>query len=126
MVGRATFTMKKSTSGSAAPISTVNSPSPPSTGAGWSWRATGVPVAEVFVSTDDSLTPPTLDRYPAWYQSLFILVPGAPGDTPGRSAGWEHDDHADRGVRDGRPAQRARRLPPQPSRADHARAGRAT
>src|SRR4051794_36176294 len=85
MVGRATFTMKKSTRGRAAPSSTVNSPSAPSTG--------GPAGGRVVWGTRVSVTEPIVRPFPAGYQSLLILVGGVPGNRVRGAAGWRHDDH---------------------------------
>lgn len=93
MVGRATFTMKKSMRGRAAPTSTVKSPSPPSAG--------GAVAARAVVATERERVPvPVMGTSVVgrsdWYQSVLILVEGLPGNRLRGAAGWRHDhDGAD-------------------------------
>ncbi len=84
MVGRATFTMKKSMRGSAAASSTVNSPRPLSTGAAAGDRT----VREAMVS----VTLPSVRLPGDWYQSVLILVEGLPGNRIRAAADWSDDD----------------------------------
>ncbi|GGY23969.1 hypothetical protein GCM10010326_17030 [Streptomyces xanthochromogenes] len=84
MDGRATLTMKKSIRGSAAPSSTVNSPSGPITAPWWVTGTVGegeeVGEGVEVVRTVVSLTEKTILPFLAWYQSLLILVQLLPGN----------------------------------------------
>src|SRR5688572_14404799 len=97
--------MKKSMRGSAAPRSTVKSPSPPSTGGVAGERA--ALRSRVVVS----VTSLSFGRLSAWYQSLLILVAAVPGNRLGVAAGWRHDEHGpgDGDTEDGGRGRRAAR-----------------
>ncbi|GHF42961.1 hypothetical protein GCM10010359_51930 [Streptomyces morookaense] len=85
--------MNASTIGSAAPSRTVSRPSGLSTGAaeeaGEGDGEAGAPTrGRTRVAIGVSLTDMTMPPRPAWYQSVFILVPGLPGTLIDRAAPW--------------------------------------
>ncbi|GAA3365256.1 hypothetical protein GCM10017744_067260 [Streptomyces antimycoticus] len=100
MVGRATLTMKKSISGSAAPSSTVNNPRGLSAGPEEVWvravvfppvvfvpvvfpvvfAASGAAFLVRIVEICVSVTLTKILGRSSWYQSVFILVQEVPGN----------------------------------------------